>query len=70
MPCKLRFLNEYFYDFGDAASCYEAISASALLGFYNNIQVALDSLERRPFSNRSLNYKKVRRILLKKYQSL
>jgi hypothetical protein len=45
MPCKLRFLNEYFYDFGDAASCYEAISASALLGFYNNIQVALDSLE-------------------------
>jgi hypothetical protein len=42
MPYNLSFLNEYFFDFGDAASYYEAISASALLGFYTNIQVALD----------------------------
>ena len=67
MPYKLSFLNEYFFDFGDAAYYYEIISESAFLGFYSNVQDALDLLEQRPFSNRSLGYKKVRRILIKKY---
>lgn len=67
MPYRLSFLKEYFFDFEDAVYYYETISASALLGFYSNIQNALDSLEQRPYSNRSLGYKKVRRILIKKY---
>jgi hypothetical protein len=65
MPYRLSFLNEYFFDFGDAANYYETISASAFLGFYSNVQDALDSLEKRPFSFRALGYKKVRRILIK-----